>query len=631
MRKILVFIIMTCAAGAAYSATINKKPAISKSGGSLGLNISRSVSNMRGGSMAGNALNTTNTQTGGGGTTPGSSNTAPGGSVPGTGTGATNSGTSTLQDIARLERMVDDLQRELELLVIVGAIGEKGEKGDPGKSAYEIAAEKGFVGTESEWIANIAGNNSSVNISEIINQLQSEGLVGAPGPAGPTGPAGPAGAAGQPGLMGPQGPAGSVPNLSDYVTSAQLGTYLYELSGGKWTAGAGWKPGDSWNLEAAAGNPGGEWRPEVSEISLNGIKLSDIAFEASTPGNAGGGDGYLYGSAAGGWYLSAVPNSGKIQVRLKDGSGYKDVAVNPGTLERGKDYYIFVLDRDEGDMVIHTFPTLANATMIGGFHTMCCDTIGLDNSHPYHNYKAGDIMPNSVWTMRHRPADWRNGAYAYLKNYTGSDSGSTASDKAWIMIYPATFDKGEYASWAPNVGFGGNGNFQTDYSHNSLVANMNADQRMLRDNNFFTDCGQMINRDESSTNYIKQFWELCNDMASEFCAVSYGNPDMKGDHGSSKSFEANGGIVRNNSSMISNVGVWGTMNQLYNIDRSSAQPGCDSTYDLLAGGDTTWWTFPVGAFMGRGVRTASFGLNSSSPFYVANLKHVRIASPDVGD
>lgn len=63
--------------------------------------------------------------------------------------------------------------------------------GPAGKSAFRIAVDHGFLGTEEEWLASI---------------------VGPPGPAstvpGPEGPAGPPGADGPP---GPEGPASTVP------------------------------------------------------------------------------------------------------------------------------------------------------------------------------------------------------------------------------------------------------------------------------------------------------------------------------------------------------------------------------------------------------------------------------------
>lgn len=56
-----------------------------------------------------------------------------------------------------------------------------------GYSAYEIAVQEGFVGTEAEWLASLKG---------------AKGDTGATGPQGETGPAGPNGTNGQDGADG---------------------------------------------------------------------------------------------------------------------------------------------------------------------------------------------------------------------------------------------------------------------------------------------------------------------------------------------------------------------------------------------------------------------------------------------
>ena len=38
----------------------------------------------------------------------------------------------------------------------------KGESGNDGKSAYQIAVEKGFIGTEAEWIISLKGETGSI-------------------------------------------------------------------------------------------------------------------------------------------------------------------------------------------------------------------------------------------------------------------------------------------------------------------------------------------------------------------------------------------------------------------------------------------------------------------------------------
>ena len=65
----------------------------------------------------------------------------------------------------------------------------KGEDGIDGKSAYQLAVDDGFVGTETEWIASLKGET---------------------GPIGPVGPRGKTGETGATGATGPQGKQGEV-------------------------------------------------------------------------------------------------------------------------------------------------------------------------------------------------------------------------------------------------------------------------------------------------------------------------------------------------------------------------------------------------------------------------------------
>lgn len=69
----------------------------------------------------------------------------------------------------------------------------EGAGGLQGKSAYEIAVDNGFIGTEQEWL---------------------DSLVGPQGPTGQTGPAGATGPQGPKGDKGDKGDAGS-PGVPD--------------------------------------------------------------------------------------------------------------------------------------------------------------------------------------------------------------------------------------------------------------------------------------------------------------------------------------------------------------------------------------------------------------------------------
>lgn len=155
-----------------------------------------------------------------------------------------------------------------------GPQGPQGNDGADGKSAYEIAKENGFVGTESEWLESLKGekgaDGAGISIAgseETYNDIvrkhtssnttngdaylakdtgllyiyadgwpsQSEGVQfkGDKGDQGPTGPAGPAGytpvkgvdyfdgEAGPQGPAGPEGPRGAAFTYADF-SAAQL-------------------------------------------------------------------------------------------------------------------------------------------------------------------------------------------------------------------------------------------------------------------------------------------------------------------------------------------------------------------------------------------------------------------------
>lgn len=84
----------------------------------------------------------------------------------------------------------------------------KGENGIDGKSAYQLAVDKGFVGTEAEWIASLKGETGPI------------------GPQGIQGKTGPQGIQGKTGAIGPQGPKGDNYQITeaDYTAIARMVT-----------------------------------------------------------------------------------------------------------------------------------------------------------------------------------------------------------------------------------------------------------------------------------------------------------------------------------------------------------------------------------------------------------------------
>lgn len=99
-----------------------------------------------------------------------------------------------------------------------GRPGRDGVVGRDGKSAYEIAVENGFEGTEAQWLVSLKGAD------------------GAPGQNGVDGAPGQDGATGQ---IGPQGPKGDTPikgvdyfteqDIDDFITAIPPDIELYKV------------------------------------------------------------------------------------------------------------------------------------------------------------------------------------------------------------------------------------------------------------------------------------------------------------------------------------------------------------------------------------------------------------------
>jgi hypothetical protein len=108
-----------------------------------------------------------------------------------------------------------------------GIPGPQGRPGQDGKSAYQIAVDDGFVGTEEEWLESLKGQDGQDGAPGLPGQDGQDGAPGLPGQdgasgadgtpgeqgpqghAGPQGEQGPPGPQGVPGMSGEQGPPGA--------------------------------------------------------------------------------------------------------------------------------------------------------------------------------------------------------------------------------------------------------------------------------------------------------------------------------------------------------------------------------------------------------------------------------------
>lgn len=90
-----------------------------------------------------------------------------------------------------------------------GDPGENGSDGAPGKSAYEVALDNGYQGSETEWLNSLKmGPKGDKGDKGDPGEPGKDGVDGAKGDPGAVGPAGPKGEKGEKGDKGETGPAG---------------------------------------------------------------------------------------------------------------------------------------------------------------------------------------------------------------------------------------------------------------------------------------------------------------------------------------------------------------------------------------------------------------------------------------
>lgn len=128
----------------------------------------------------------------------------------------------------------------------------------------------------------------------------------------------------------------------------------------------------------------------------------------------------------------------------------------------GKNFYVYACQPESGSTPVlklsanSTVPsdyTASNSRKIAGFHCLCVD-VGTISDHPLSGYVAGDILPASVWDLKHRPKCnpegmvYSEAAEIWVDIYLQSGTGaSTAS------VYGATIK--DTRNWMDFVDDGG--------------------------------------------------------------------------------------------------------------------------------------------------------------------------------
>ncbi len=136
-----------------------------------------------------------------------------------------------------------------------------------------------------------------------------------------------------------------------------------------------------------------------------------------------------------------VGNLGFIQenssmIDISTAAAWDDGIYATAANRKGKDFYIYACQSDtsvpkillSANSTVPTGYTASNSRKIGGFHCECAD-VGTISGHALSGYVAGDILPASVWDLRHRPIaspegmvwDGREWVDVYLASWNGSN------------------------------------------------------------------------------------------------------------------------------------------------------------------------------------------------------------------
>lgn len=163
---------------------------------------------------------------------------------------------------------------------------------------------------------------------------------------------------------------------------------------------------DAWDTKAS------EWAQETE------YDIGDTVYPM------GGSSGYVYVCQRAGTSSSLIPSWPTTPGQTyNDGSCIWSCQLDytTGANRAGMDLYIYACINAETplapDLVISrnsTVPvgyTAENSRKIGGCHCLCAD-VGTIADHPLSGYVAGDILPCSIWDLKHRPIGDPEG-YAY--------------------------------------------------------------------------------------------------------------------------------------------------------------------------------------------------------------------------
>lgn len=327
--------------------------------------------------------------------------------------------------------VIIDLRADVDQLrVDVDAIIE--EPGTPGMSAYEVAVENGFEGTEVEWLASLVGPQGEQGIQGVKGDTGDQGIQGPKGDKGEPGQDGTAGKNGTNGTDGisPPGvyPVNQNPNDSS-PEGAQAGSYA--IFTGKF--------GEQVLLY-------GPYDPDSSPswsgpVDLKGPQGEQGDTGATGPQGAAGADG-VAGMAGSQIYTgSGIPATndfsvGDFYIRTSNGAYYRKTGVATWTLQgnltgpagtngtngtNGVDASFDYGDGSDGDVVLSVASTTLTRSMF--YNNLTINSGCILNTGGYKVY-VKDTLTNNGFILR----NGNNGGASVANNAGTSGAALVATD-----------------------------------------------------------------------------------------------------------------------------------------------------------------------------------------------------------
>ena len=198
------------------------------------------------------------------------------------------------------------------------------------------------------------------------------------------------------------------------------------------------------NISGNAANDGNGANIANTYLKLNSFKSSLIAslpacYERSTMWSAAKNvitvPDYITVNIGNNGYVK----TGASTIDVNTASNWDNSTYATSANRAGKDFYIYACQASgtvpkfvlSANSTVPTGYTATNSRKIGGFHCECAD-VGTISGHPLSGYIAGDILPRSIWDLKHRPVS--------------SPEGMVWCDGVWVDIYLAGWDGSKLVS-----------------------------------------------------------------------------------------------------------------------------------------------------------------------------------------